>query len=108
MPATPTVDPARLADLRNLIKEDAEQAAENSGDASTLDVERYLRLAEFAVAHAHHHATTGEETSEQMFGFLFTALALLEPDGGTHYDVGHGEYSGLAFDAIRAITEYDR
>jgi hypothetical protein len=96
-----------LAEQRAVLARIADAAERVTADAPGLDVERYLRLAEYAVAQAHTHAVTGAETSAEAFGFLYCSLALLEPLGRTDY-TDQAEFHGLAFDAVRAITGFVR
>jgi hypothetical protein len=70
-----------------------------------LDAERYLRLAEYAVAKAATTLTTRESTNASMFGFIYVALAILAPPGDGRYSLGDGD---LALDAIALITEAAR
>jgi hypothetical protein len=96
-----------LGEQRAVLARMADVAERVAADAPGLDVERYLRLAEYATAQAHTHATTSAKTSASMFGFLYVALALLEPPDRTDYN-DQAEFSSLAFDAVSAITGFTR
>ncbi|HEX5558704.1 MAG TPA: hypothetical protein VFX13_13875, partial [Gaiellales bacterium] len=107
MPTTPVhpSDTAELlADLRETARKLADVLRDQEGDGCDLDVERYVRLAEYALAHAHVHETTREETTKLMFAFQSAALGVLEPAADDNYKVALFQCD-LAFDAIRAITE---
>ena len=90
-----------LGEQRAVLARMADVAERVAADKPGLDVERYLRLAEYATAQAHTHATTNSETGAPMFGFLYVALALLAPPGDNTY-ADPAEFHGLAFDAVGA------
>jgi hypothetical protein len=97
-----------LTEQRALLARTADVADRLADGAPGLDAERYIRLAEYATAQAHAHATGGKEaTGAAQFGFLYVALALLAPPGDNTY-ADQGEFSSLAFDAVCAITEFTR
>jgi hypothetical protein len=69
-------------------------------------VERYIRLAQYAVARAAATIDTGATTNEGQFGFVYIALGLLAPADDSRYSIG--DTSDLAIDAIALITEATR
>jgi hypothetical protein len=112
----PTTDPGTLAEIAENLKqtrghllgdvEALEELGNANADLLLLDVERYVRLAQFAVARAVAALETRTTTDRNLFGFVFVALGILAPPGDERYGLADAEQCGL--DAIRAITEATR
>jgi hypothetical protein len=111
MPAT-TVHPLtdQLEQLRQTVRTLADEARDlgdpaggPTGSRASLDVERFTRLAEYALAWAASHGQSGQESDLPGFGFVYTALNVLTPPDADATDYPYDP--DMAMNAVRAISD---